>query len=80
MTDTVWWLVENGTVNLAQPVSDVKDGPWGIFALVPSPRPVDRDHVKRDARDYARDLLAAKTDDEFATALRGLGYCAGEWE
>ena len=52
----------------------------GIAVLVSSPRPVNRNHVKRDARGYARDLLAAQTDDEFADALRGLGYCAGEWE
>lgn len=52
----------------------------GVFSLVPSPRPVDRSHIKRDARDYARDLLEAKTDDEFAAALRGLLYCASEWE
>lgn len=51
----------------------------GIHTLVPSPRPVPRDDVKRDARQYAADLLAASTDEEFYAALRGLGYCAEEW-
>lgn len=46
--------------------------------VVPSPRPVEFDHWKRDMRDLARDILYADKPEDYKTIVRHMGYLKEE--
>lgn len=47
--------------------------------ITPSPRPVNREYIKRDLTLYGEDLVTAKTEQDYEDAMRGICYCIEEW-